>query len=82
MSHKPVAFLYICHGISPWFFLNLRGNMIISKKMQTLIANQEGWTRRMFEEGQKIRKEYGEDNIYDFSLGNPDTEPPDPQRTC
>ncbi|MBN2403326.1 MAG: pyridoxal phosphate-dependent aminotransferase [Spirochaetes bacterium] len=51
--------------------------MIISKKMQELIFNQEGWTRRMFEEGQRIRKEFGENNIYDFSLGNPDTEPPD-----
>jgi aspartate aminotransferase len=36
----------------------------------------------MFEEGIKIKKLYGEDNVYDFSLGNPDTEPPkDLQRT-
>lgn len=53
------------------------GKMIISNKMQELIANQEGWTRRMFEEGLRIKKEYGEDNVYDFSLGNPDTEPPE-----
>jgi aspartate aminotransferase len=70
----------------PWdfsmVFLNFGGNMIISKKMQELIFNQEGWTRRMFEEGQKIRKEFGEDKIYDFSLGNPDTEPPDEIREC
>lgn len=51
--------------------------MIISNKIQKLIANQEGWTRRMFEEGLRIKKEYGEENVYDFSLGNPDTEPPD-----
>ncbi len=51
--------------------------MIISNKIQELIANQEGWTRRMFEEGLRIKKEYGEDNVYDFSLGNPDTEPPE-----
>ena len=51
--------------------------MIISDKIQKLIANQEGWTRRMFEEGLRIKKEYGEENVYDFSLGNPDTEPPD-----
>jgi aspartate aminotransferase len=67
--------------IMPWdfsmVFLNLGGKMIISKKMQELIFNQEGWTRRMFEEGQKIRKEFGEDKIFDFSLGNPDTEPPE-----
>ena len=51
--------------------------MIISDKIQKLIANQEGWTRRMFEEGLRIKKQYGEENVYDFSLGNPDTEPPD-----
>lgn len=56
--------------------------MVISKKLHKLIADQEGWTRRMFEEGIKIKKLYGEDNVYDFSLGNPDTEPPkDLQRT-
>lgn len=51
--------------------------MIISDKIQKLISNQEGWTRRMFEEGLRIKKEYGEENVYDFSLGNPDTEPPE-----
>jgi aspartate aminotransferase len=45
--------------------------------MQKLIADQEGWTRRMFEEGIKIKKMFGVENVYDFSLGNPDTEPPD-----
>jgi aspartate aminotransferase len=50
--------------------------MIVSGQIQKLIADQEGWTRRMFEEGIKIKKLYGEDNVYDFSLGNPDTEPP------
>jgi aspartate aminotransferase len=56
--------------------------MIVSKKLHKLIADQEGWTRRMFEEGIKIKKQYGEDNVYDFSLGNPDIEPPkDLQKT-
>ncbi|MHB8110649.1 MAG: pyridoxal phosphate-dependent aminotransferase [Syntrophorhabdaceae bacterium] len=50
--------------------------MIVSRQIQKLIADQEGWTRRMFEEGIKIKKLYGEDNVFDFSLGNPDTEPP------
>jgi aspartate aminotransferase len=36
----------------------------------------------MFEEGIKIKKQYGADNVYDFSLGNPDIEPPkDLQKT-
>jgi aspartate aminotransferase len=51
--------------------------MIVSRQIQKLIADQEGWTRRMFEEGLKIKKLYGEENVYDFSLGNPDTEPPE-----
>ncbi len=50
--------------------------MIVSRQIQKLIADQEGWTRRMFEEGLKIKRLYGEENVYDFSLGNPDTEPP------
>lgn len=54
--------------------------MIVSRQIQKLIADQEGWTRRMFEEGLKIKKLYGEENVYDFSLGNPDTEPPESLR--
>lgn len=30
----------------------------------------------MFEEGARLKKEFGEENVYDFSLGNPDLEPP------
>jgi aspartate aminotransferase len=34
------------------------------------------WIRRMFEEGIAMKKQFGEDNIYDLSLGNPVMEPP------
>lgn len=34
------------------------------------------WIRAMFEEGEKLRKIYGEDKVYDFSIGNPEMEPP------
>lgn len=34
------------------------------------------WIRAMFEEGEKLKKQYGTENIFDFSLGNPITEPP------
>src|SRR5512140_3343441 len=30
----------------------------------------------MFEEGLRLRAERGEENVFDFSLGNPDLEPP------
>lgn len=34
------------------------------------------WIRRMFEEGAKLRRERGAENVFDFTLGNPDVEPP------
>ena len=34
------------------------------------------WIRRMFEEGVRLKRERGADAICDFSLGNPDVEPP------
>jgi len=34
------------------------------------------WIRRMFEEGSELKKRYGEENIFDLSLGNPIMEPP------
>jgi aspartate aminotransferase len=34
------------------------------------------WIRAMFEEGLRLKQQYGEDNVYDFSLGNPVAEPP------
>lgn len=33
--------------------------------------------RKMFEDGIQLKKKFGEDNVYDFSLGNPDLEPPE-----
>lgn len=32
--------------------------------------------RLAFEEGLKLRQQFGAENVYDFSLGNPDLEPP------
>jgi aspartate aminotransferase len=37
---------------------------------------QSSWIRAMFEEGERLRREYGNDKVFDFSLGNPDLEPP------
>src|ERR1700757_4853851 len=34
------------------------------------------WIRRMFEIGIQLKKERGADNVFDFTLGNPDVEPP------
>jgi len=35
------------------------------------------WIRRMFEIGIQLRKERGAENVFDFTLGNPDVEPPE-----
>jgi len=32
--------------------------------------------RKMFEEGLQLKKQYGADKVFDFSLGNPDVDPP------
>ena len=33
--------------------------------------------RKMFEEGKILKAKYGADNVYDFSIGNPDLDPPE-----
>jgi aspartate aminotransferase len=50
--------------------------MPISKNIATLMKNSS-WIRAMFEEGEKLKRKHGVENIYDFSLGNPITEPPE-----
>lgn len=32
--------------------------------------------RRMFEQGEELKRLYGEENVFDFSIGNPNLEPP------
>jgi aspartate aminotransferase len=34
------------------------------------------WIRRMFEEGARLKQERGADKVFDFTLGNPEIEPP------
>ncbi|MBE5961200.1 MAG: pyridoxal phosphate-dependent aminotransferase [Lachnospiraceae bacterium] len=48
---------------------------MISEKMVSLVKNSSV-IRAMFEEGKKMAKEFGAENVYDFSLGNPSVEPP------
>ena len=49
--------------------------MGVAKRISHYIENSS-WIRRMFEEGERLKKQYGEENVFDFSLGNPDFEPP------
>ena len=49
---------------------------MISKKMEGFVKNSSA-IRAMFEEGQKMAAVYGKENVYDFSLGNPNVPAPD-----
>jgi len=49
--------------------------MSISKKVRTAMEDSS-WVRRMFEEGEELKRVYGAENVFDFSLGNPEMEPP------
>lgn len=48
---------------------------MISKVVQQNLENAS-WIRKMFVEGAKLKAEFGENNVYDYSLGNPYFEPP------
>lgn len=43
---------------------------MIAEKMKGMVANSSA-IRAMFEEGNRLAKLYGAENVYDFSLGNP-----------
>ena len=49
--------------------------MTIARKIEGFIE-KSSWIRKMFEEGTRLKKQYGEDNVFDFSLGNPNLPPP------
>ena len=49
--------------------------MAVSSKILSMMETSS-WIRRMFEAGNALRKKYGADKVCDFSLGNPDVEPP------
>ncbi len=52
---------------------------MISEKMKGLVRNNSV-IRQMFEEGQNMAREFGAENVYDFSLGNPNVPAPDKVR--
>jgi len=47
----------------------------VSDRIQRSMA-QGSWVRKMFEEGASLKRQYGEENVFDLSLGNPVMEPP------
>jgi len=50
---------------------------MISKNVKAIVESpSNGVIRKMFEEGALLKAKYGEDKVYDFSIGNPDLDPP------
>lgn len=54
---------------------------MIAEKMKYMVQNSSA-IRAMFEEGTRMAKLYGAENVYDFSLGNPNVPAPDSVRTA
>ena len=50
--------------------------MAVSKKIKEFME-QGSWIRKMFEEGIALKGELGEEKVFDLSLGNPISEPPE-----
>lgn len=51
--------------------------MAISKYIkETMSSKSAGVIRKMFEEGMALKAVHGADNVFDFSIGNPDLNPP------
>ena len=48
---------------------------LVTEQMEQFLAGG-AWIRRIFEYGLELKKQYGEDAVCDFSLGNPDLPPP------
>jgi len=48
---------------------------VVSSGIQKQMAGAS-WIRKMFEKGLELKKEFGPENVFDFSLGNPDIPPP------
>ena len=49
--------------------------MLVSKAVSDNLT-RASWIRRMFEEGARLKQERGADKVFDFTLGNPEIEPP------
>ena len=49
---------------------------MISSKMKAMVSNSSV-IRKMFEEGKRLSQIHGEENVFDFSIGNPSVEPPE-----
>ncbi len=50
--------------------------MPVARKIREAI-DRSSWIREMFETGARLKAEFGAENVFDFSLGNPNLDPPE-----
>ena len=50
--------------------------MIARQIKETINSKGASVIRKMFEEGISLKKQFGDENVFDFTLGNPDLDPP------
>lgn len=50
--------------------------MMVSRYIEES-TTKASFIRKMFEQGIELKKKFGAENVFDFSLGNPDLEPPE-----
>lgn len=50
--------------------------MAISRRINSMMSTSS-FIRRMFEKGTELKLKYGSENVFDFSLGNPNLPPPE-----
>lgn len=50
--------------------------LMVSEKIREMM-DSSSFIRKMFETGAKLKQKFGEENVYDFSLGNPAMDPPE-----
>jgi aspartate aminotransferase len=67
-NHLPIIPLNKLKGLE-------ESTMAVAQKMRQFVESGS-WIRKMFEEGARMKKIHGADNVYDFSLGNPYVPPP------
>jgi aspartate aminotransferase len=57
-----------------WMFMEEK-LMSVAQKIEEKISSAS-WIRKMFDQGQQLKAQYGNDKVFDFTLGNPYPEPP------
>jgi aspartate aminotransferase len=50
--------------------------MTIAQNIEQILS-KSSWIRKMFEEGGRLKARHGAENVFDFSIGNPNLSPPE-----